>query len=144
MANNFDFWLVVVCYIPPGLLGGNFAFLRLLRLMRLFKLVKKVKKINAIVSGLFKGLGAVGYILLLLVLVFYLFAVLGVQTFRRNDPLAFGGIGIAVVTLFRIITLDNWTSLIYLNWFGCDSQNISVDGVSRETVYEMYNMTTDV
>lgn len=101
--------------------------------MRLFKLAKKVKKINVIVMGLFKGMNSVFYIMLLLLLVFLIFSVIGVQTFRRNDPLTFGGIGIAVVTLFRVITLDNWTTLIFINWFGCNSQHMSVNGVRNTT-----------
>jgi voltage-gated sodium channel len=73
--NNFDFWLVFICWLPFD--GGNVAFLRLLRLMRLLKLVGKVKQLQVIVMGLAKGLGSVSYIMLLMLLVFYLFAVLG-------------------------------------------------------------------
>ena len=58
--NNFDFWLVTICYIPiPGV---NAAFLRLLRLIRLLKLVGRVKQLQVIVVGLIKGMGAVSYI----------------------------------------------------------------------------------
>jgi voltage-gated sodium channel len=73
--NNFDFWLVFICWLPFD--GGNVAFLRLLRLMRLLKLVGKVKQLQVIVVGLAKGLGSVSYIMVLMLLVFYLFAVLG-------------------------------------------------------------------
>ena len=97
--NNFDFWLVFICWLPFD--GGNVAFLRLLRLMRLLKLVGKVKQLQVIVMGLAKGLGSVSYIMILMLLVFYLFAVLGVQCFRKNDPFHFGGLGIAMISLFR-------------------------------------------
>jgi voltage-gated sodium channel len=71
----------------------------------------------------------VTYILLLLLLVFYLFAVLGVSTFRKNDPFFFGSIGIAMVTLFRMATLESWTTGLYINSYGCDSQFYGVVGV---------------
>ena len=115
--------------MPPALLGGNVAFLRLLRLMRLFKLVGKVKQLKVIVEGLIKGLSAVTYIVMLLVLVFYLYAVLGVSSFRRNDPYHFGNVGLAMLTLYRIATFEAWTNIMYINIYGCDSQNTSVLGV---------------
>ena len=105
------------------------AFIRLLRLMRLLKLVGKVKRLQVIVVGLAKGLGSVTYIVLLLLLVFYLFAVLGVGTFRRNDPFHFGSIGFTMIHLFRFATLDNWTVALMINYFGCDAQYDTVNGV---------------
>jgi voltage-gated sodium channel len=153
--NNFDFWLVFICWLPFD--GGNVAFLRLLRLMRLLKLVGKVKQLQVIVMGLAKGLGSVSYIMLLMLLVFYLFAVLGlvyagfpfilvardhpsvisflntlsfvfsVQCFRKNDPFHFGGLGIAMISLFRCATLEDWSDIMYINIFGCDS---AIGGVS--------------
>ena len=127
--NNFDFWLVALCWLPASLLGGQVGFLRLLRLMRLLKLVSKVKQLQVIVMGLINGLSSVKYILLLMLLVFYMFAVLGVATFRRNNPFFFGSIGIAMVTLFRVATLDSWSAIMYTEWFGCDSQYAAVNGV---------------
>ena len=126
--NNFDFWLVVVCWLPPGFIGGNVAFLRLLRLMRLLKLVGKVKQLQVIVMGLVKGLGSVSYIIMLLLLIFYIFAILGVSTFRKNDPWHFGSLGVAMISLFRIATLEAWSTDLYIASFGCASQNVGVMG----------------
>lgn len=128
--NNFDCWLVAICWVPQEALGGNVSFLRLLRLMRLFKLVSKVKQLQTIVFGLLKGLSSVTYIILLLLLVFYLYAVLGVVTFRKNDPWHFGELGQAMITLFRLCTFDGWTGVLYINVYGCNSQNLFVEGVS--------------
>ena len=125
--NNFDFWLVLICWLP---MGGNVAFLRLLRLMRLLKLVGKVKQLQVIVMGLLKGLSSVSYIMVLMLLIFYLFAVLGVGSFRKNDPFHFGSIGIAMLTLFRCSTLEDWSDVMYINMYGCASQFSAVDGVS--------------
>jgi len=98
--------------------------------MRLLKLVGKIKKLQVIVLGLGKGISSVTYIIVLLFLIYYLFAVLGVGTFRRNDPFHFGSIGVAMMTLFRMSTLDGWSVVLYINYFGCNSQRSYVDGVS--------------
>ncbi len=97
--------------------------------MRLFKIIGKIKQLKVIIMGLVKGLSSVTYILLLLLLIFYLFAVLGVVTFRRNDPFHFGSIGIAMLTLFRISTMDAWSNVMLINSYGCNSMNVAVDGV---------------
>ena len=35
-----------------------------------------------------------------------------------------------MMTLFRIATMEAWTNLVYINYYGCDSQNLMVEGVS--------------
>ena len=105
--------------------------------MRLFKIIGKIKQLKVIIMGLVKGLSSVTYILLLLLLIFYLFAVLGVVTFRRNDPFHFGSIGMAMVTLFRISTFESWTNVLYINYYGCDSQNVMVIDVSTLYCYAL-------
>lgn len=110
---------------------GDVAFLRLLRLMRLLKLLSKFETIRILISGLLKGLASVTYILVLLCLIIYVFAIIGVNWFRDNDPFHFGKIEVACITLFRVATLDNWTTIMMINYFGCDSQYTSVDGVSH-------------
>jgi hypothetical protein len=85
--NNFDFWIVILCWVP---IKGQVSFVRLLRLLRLLKLVGKVKQLQIVVIGVIRGLTSVSYILLLLYLVTYLFAIVCVQFFRKNDPFHFG------------------------------------------------------
>ncbi|MCB0359860.1 MAG: ion transporter, partial [Bdellovibrionales bacterium] len=55
---------------------------------------------------------------LLLLVIFYVYAILGVQLFGRNDPVNFGTIGMSMVSLFRIVTLEDWTDLLYRQMFG--------------------------
>lgn len=43
-----------------------------------------------------------------------------VTTFRKNDPFHFGTVGVAVVTLFRVATLENWSVVMYINYYGFD------------------------
>ena len=76
--------------------------LRLLRLLRVLKLLKQLRQLQIIVSGLIDGLKDIGYVLVLMLIVFYFFGVIGVLYFGKNDPKHFSGLDTAFVTLFRV------------------------------------------
>ncbi|GMH84050.1 hypothetical protein TL16_g09799 [Triparma laevis f. inornata] len=129
--NNFDFLVVMLC-MPFVDLGNSIALLRLFRLMRLAKLVRKIPQLQMIIMGLVGGFSSIGYILLLLFLVFYLFAIAGIYAFRENDPWHYGDLWTALLTLFRASTLEDWTDLMYINMFGCDTYaNVYVGNADR-------------
>lgn len=93
--------------------------LRLLRLLRVLKLVKALPKLRILVIGLIKSFSAIAYIGMLLMLLFYLFAVLGVSLYGQNDPVHMGNLHIALISLFRAATGEDWTDLMYTAMFGC-------------------------
>ena len=120
--NTFDFTIVFMS-MPfwHGLFGsGSLALLWLVRLMRLGKLIKKIPALQMIVQGLLGGLKSIGYILILLFLVYYLFSVVGFYLFSENDPFNFGNIPMAMISLFRCSTLDAWSDIMYVNIYGCE------------------------
>lgn len=104
--NVFDFLIVVVCFLPAA--GPFAAVLRLSRVLRLLRLVHALPKLQLLVGALLKSLSAMGYVTLLLGLLFYIYAVAGVHLFGRADPADFGSLAASLLTLFRIVTLDNW------------------------------------
>jgi len=104
--NVFDFLIVVLCLLPVG--GPFAAVLRLARALRLLRLVSALPKLQLLVGALLKSLSAMGYVSLLLALLFYIYAVAGIHLFGKTDPANFGSLGTALLTLFRIVTLDNW------------------------------------
>merc|ERR1719453_318738 len=53
-------------------------------------------------------------------MVFYMFAIGGILLFRENDPTHFGTLHIALLTLFRRSTFEDWTDVMYINMYGCD------------------------
>ncbi|KAK1935184.1 Sodium channel protein type 10 subunit alpha [Phytophthora citrophthora] len=120
--NCFDFTIIVMSLpIWGSALGGSsIAILRMLRLMRIMKLVKRVPQLYMIVMGLIGGLKSIGYIMLLLFLVFYLYAISGMYAWQDNDTFHFRSVPIAMVTLFRMSTLENWATIMDINYFGCD------------------------
>ena len=111
--NCFDFGIIIMSLPMWGsaLGGGNIAILRMLRLMRIMKLVKRIPQLYMIVMGLIGGLKSIGYILLLLFLVFYLYAISGMYAWKDNDAFHFRNVPIAMVTLFRMSTLENWSNV---------------------------------
>tara|TARA_B100000795_G_C22764938_1_gene425279 strand:+ start:167 stop:1621 length:1455 start_codon:yes stop_codon:yes gene_type:complete len=119
--NNFDFVIVVLCLPIWGdsFGGSSVALLRLMRLMRVMKLVKKIPQLQMIVMGLIGGMQSISYILLLLTIVLYLFAIMGIYAFGSNDTFHFGNLNVAMFSLFRAATLEDWTDIMYINIFGC-------------------------
>lgn len=107
--NVFDFFIVVICLLPVG--GPFAAVLRLARALRLLRLVSALPKLQLLVGALLKSLSAMGYVSLLLGLLFYIYAVAGIHLFGAHDPKHFGSLPAAFLSLFRLVTLDNWADL---------------------------------
>jgi voltage-gated sodium channel len=103
--NLFDVTIVALCLVPAA---GPFAsVLRLARVLRLLRLVHVLPKLQLLVGALLKSLSAMGYVSLLLGLMFYIYAVAGVHLFGAAGA-GFESLPAALLTLFRVVTLDNW------------------------------------
>ena len=107
--NIFDFVIVALCCLP---MGSQFAVvLRLGRVLRLLRLVSTLPKLQLLVGALLKSFSSMGYVGLLLGLMFYIYAIMGVQLFGTHDPAHFASLPSAFLTLFQTITLDDWKFL---------------------------------
>lgn len=114
--NCFDFTIVVLCLIPA--IGPYAAIARLARVLRTLRLITGVPKLQLIVNSLLKGLPSMGFVGLLLLMLFYVYGVLGVFLFRANDPVHFGDLPTALLTMFRIVTLEGWTDILDIQMHG--------------------------
>jgi voltage-gated sodium channel len=119
--NSFDFLIVVLSM--PGIIGSQAAALRLLRLARIVKIIELIPMLKVIIVGIVSGLSACGYIMLLMAIVFYIYAVLGVSIFSANDPWHFASLSLAFESLFRSATLEDWTDIWYTNYYGCNAHD---------------------
>ena len=118
--NALDFTVVFLGFVFMGVEGGPaVSALRLLRLVRLLTFVRDIPQLKAILAGLMQGLASVTYIVTLLALIIYLFAITGCLFFGGNDPARFGNIPVAMLSLFQIATLSGWANIAYTSWFGC-------------------------
>lgn len=122
--NVFDFIIVAAAFLPFG--GSSIAILRLLRLLRVLKLIKALPKLQMLVGALLKSIPSMGYVSILLLLLFYIYAVAGVFFFSENDPIHFQDLQRSMLSLFRVVTLEDWTDIMYINMFGCE--NYGYDG----------------
>lgn len=122
--NIFDFVIVAAAFMPFG--GSSVAVLRLLRLLRVLKLVKALPKLQLLVSALLKSIPSMGYVSILLLLLFYIYAVAAVFFFGDNDPIHFENLQMSMLSLFRVVTLEDWTDVMYINMYGC--ANYGYDG----------------
>ncbi len=117
--NIFDFIIVAAAFLPFG--GSSVAILRLLRLLRVLKLVKALPKLQMLVGALLKSIPSMGYVSILLLLLFYIYAVAGVFFFSENDPIHFENLQMSMLSLFRVVTLEDWTDVMYINMYGCEN-----------------------
>ena len=109
--NLFDFSIVVLSLIPAT---GEFAMIgRMARLLRVMRLVSRVPELRLIVSTLVRSLPGLGHVIILLVLIFYMYAVAGYHLFHEYDPEHWRSLGISLLTLFRVLTLEDWTDVMY-------------------------------
>lgn len=82
--NVFDFSIIVASFLPIS--GQHVSMLRLIRLLRILKVIRVLPKLRMLVQSLFKSISSLGYISVLLLLVFYVYVPSGSQPpLRTND-----------------------------------------------------------
>jgi voltage-gated sodium channel len=116
--NIFDFLVVAACFLPVG--AQYVTVLRLARLLRVLRLVHALPKLQLLVSALLKSIPSMAYVTMLLGLLFYVYGVAGTFLFAGNDPVHFGSLPVSLLTLFRVVTMEGWTDLLYTQMYGCD------------------------
>ncbi|MBC6438985.1 MAG: ion transporter [Rhodospirillales bacterium] len=102
----FDTAVVAVALVPSG---GSLSVLRALRILRVLRLISVVPRLRKVVETLMRSLPGMGSIALLLVMLFYVFAVMATKLFGQNFPEWFGSIGQSMYSLFQIMTLESWS-----------------------------------
>lgn len=110
--NVFDFVIVVVSLIPLD--DSEYALIaRMLRLFRVMRLISFIPELRVLVSALISALPRMGYVALLMFIIFYLYAVIGNLLFAQINPVLWGDLGISLLTLFRVATFEDWTDVMY-------------------------------
>ena len=97
-------------------------WIRLVRLALTTSTVLEVfPHINILMSGVTHGLRSISYTVLVLFLLILCYASLGHYLFAVNDPFHFGTYAQAALTFFQLSTFENWSTVYYINYYGCDS-----------------------
>jgi len=110
--NLFDTLVVVGSLIP---LDNSDAVLlgRLLRVFRVLRLVSVVPELRFLINSLLKAIPRMGYIALLMFIIFYIYAAMGSMFFANVDEELWGDVAISMLTLFRVATFEDWTDVMY-------------------------------
>lgn len=109
--NVFDTIIVVGSLIPTG--GTGILLARLLRIFRVLRLVSMVPELRSLINALLKAIPRMGYIALLMFVIFYIYAAIGSMTFAHVNEFLWGDVSIAMLTLFRVATFEDWTDVMY-------------------------------
>ncbi|MDC9726491.1 MAG: ion transporter [Candidatus Thioglobus sp.] len=110
--NVFDTIIVLVSIIPID--QSEYALLaRLIRIFRVLRLISAIPELRKLVSALVKALPSMGYVLLLMFILFYMYAAVGSFIFEPINKELWGDIAIAMLTLFRVVTFEDWTDVMY-------------------------------
>ncbi|MBM3492763.1 MAG: ion transporter [Armatimonadetes bacterium] len=107
--NVFDFAIVAVSLMPMA--GPFVSVARLARLLRALRVVSAIPELRLIVGTMLRSIPSLGNVVVLLGLIIYVYAVLGVHLFGLSDPQRWGALPVAALTLFQILTLEGWVEL---------------------------------
>ncbi|MFN7140200.1 MAG: ion transporter, partial [Limisphaerales bacterium] len=92
--------------------------LRLVRILRVLRLVSAVPRLQLLVGALLKSIPSMGYVGVLLLILFYIYGVMGTFLFAKHDPIHFGTLPDSMLALFRTVTMEDWTDLMYTQMYG--------------------------
>ena len=108
--NLFDFSVIVLSLIPAT---GEFALVaRLIRVLRVLRLVSAVPQLRLIVATLVRSIPSMGHVIMLMSVIFYIYAVTGFHLFEEADSEHWGTLGASLLTLFQIVTLEGWVEVM--------------------------------
>jgi len=109
--NIFDTVIVIGSLVPDG--GSGVLLARLLRVFRVLRLVSMVPELRLLINALLKAIPRMGYIALLMFVIFYIYAAIGSMLFNQINDVLWGDVSISMLTLFRVATFEDWTDVMY-------------------------------
>lgn len=110
--NTFDTLIVVISLIPVE--DSEMALIgRLIRIFRVLRMVSIIPELRLLLNSLIKALPQLGYVILLMFIIFYIYAAVGASFFAAINETLWGDISIAMLTLFRVMTFEDWTDVMY-------------------------------
>ena len=109
--NVFDTIIVLISLIPiPN--NSSFLLLRLLRVFRVLRIISVVPELKKIIEALLTSIKRVFYVGLLLFIILYIYATIGSILFSTDIPERWSDVGVAMITLFQVLTLSSWEQVM--------------------------------
>ena len=109
--NIFDTIIVAISLIPiPN--NSSYLVLRLLRIFRVLRLISVIPELKKIIEAILESIRRVFFVSLLLFIILYIYATIGSILFADDDPSRWGDLGISLITLFQVLTLSSWETVM--------------------------------
>lgn len=109
--NIFDTIIVAISLIPiPN--NSSYLVLRLLRIFRVLRLISVIPELKKIIEAILESIRRVFFVSLLLFIILYIYATMGSILFADDDPSRWGDLGISLITLFQVLTLSSWETVM--------------------------------
>ncbi|MAW08385.1 MAG: voltage-gated sodium channel [Halobacteriovoraceae bacterium] len=104
--NIFDLIVVALGLLPDR---QGLSALRGLRVLRAMRLLSVIPQMRAVVQALLDALPGMGAVIVMISIVFYIFAVMATLMYGPAFPEWFGTLGRSLYSLFQIMTLESWS-----------------------------------
>jgi voltage-gated sodium channel len=104
--NLFDFTVIGLSILPAT---NAFSVFRAFRVLRVLRLISAVPSMRQVVLGLLNAIPGMATTAGLLLLAFYVFAVIATEMFGSTFKDWFGSLGASMYSLFQIMTLESWS-----------------------------------
>ncbi len=109
--NIFDTIIVAISLVPiPN--NSSFLVLRLLRVFRVLRLISVIPELKQIIEAILQSIRRVFFVSLLLFIILYIYATMGAILFSEDDSSRWGDLGISLITLFQVLTLSSWETVM--------------------------------
>jgi voltage-gated sodium channel len=110
--NIFDTLIVTISLIPID--NSDMALVaRLVRVFRVLRMISIIPELRMLLNSLLKALPRLGYVMALMFIIFYIYAAVGSLMFEEINSELWGDIAISMLTLFRVMTFEDWTDVMY-------------------------------
>lgn len=110
--NIFDTLIVIVSLIPIE--NTEMVLVaRLVRVFRVMRMISFIPELRLLLNSLLIALPRLGYVMLLMFIIFYIYAAVGSLFFENINSFLWGDIARAMLTLFRVMTFEDWTDVMY-------------------------------
>lgn len=108
--NIFDFVIIGAALIPA--VRAQAEIIRLLRLARIVRLLRFLPDARVLIATLSKALPSVFSMIILVILILFVYGMIGFFLFGEELPQEWGDIGSAMMTLFILLTLENFPTYL--------------------------------
>ena len=86
---------------------------RLIRVFRVLRMISIIPELRILLNSLLQALPRLGYVAALIFIIFYIYAATGSLFFEKINPTLWGNIAVSMLTLFRVMTFEDWTDVMY-------------------------------